>query len=64
VAVRSKEVVGGCLITGIAGSNPTKDVDVLLLYMLCDCVVSGPCDEMITRSEESYQVCVCVCLCT
>ena len=27
------------------------------------CVGSGLCDELITRSEESYRVCVCVCVC-
>ena len=26
------------------------------------CVGSGFCDELITRSEEFYRVCVCVCL--
>jgi len=26
-------------------------------------VGSGLCDELITRSEESYPVCVCVCVC-
>jgi hypothetical protein len=29
---------------------------------LC-CVGSGLCDELITRSEESYRVCVCLILC-
>ena len=27
------------------------------------CVGSGRCDELITRSEESYRVCVCLCVC-
>jgi hypothetical protein len=27
------------------------------------CVGSGLCDELITRSEGSYRVCVCVCVC-
>jgi hypothetical protein len=30
------------------------------------CVGIGPCKELITRTEESYQlfcVCVCVCVC-
>jgi hypothetical protein len=35
VAVLSKEVVGGRLVAGIAGSNLAEGVDVLLLYMLC-----------------------------
>jgi len=29
---------------------------------LC-CVGSGLCDELITRSEKSYRVCVCLILC-
>jgi len=27
------------------------------------CVGSGPCDELVTSSEESYRLCVCVILC-
>jgi hypothetical protein len=41
------------MFAGISGSNPAEGVDVLLLYMLCGCVGSGLCDELITRSEES-----------
>jgi hypothetical protein len=26
-------------------------------------VGSGPCEELITGSEESFRVCVCVCVC-
>jgi hypothetical protein len=29
-----------------------------LVFAVC-CVGSGLCDELITRSEESYRVCVC-----
>ena len=32
------------------------------VFVVC-CVCSGLCDELITRSEESYQRCVCVCVC-
>ena len=32
------------------------------LVFVVFCVGSGFCDELITRSEESYRVCVCVCL--
>jgi hypothetical protein len=32
-----------------------------LVLFVC-CVGSGLCDGLITRSEESYRVCVCVCL--
>ena len=34
-----------------------------MLVSVCDCVCcagSGHCDELITRTEESYKVCVCV----
>jgi len=33
-----------------------------LVFVVC-CVGSGPCDELITCSEESYRVCVCLCVC-
>jgi len=46
-------------IVGISCSNPTVAMDVPLL--MC-CVGSGLCDELITRSEQSYRVCVCVCV--
>jgi hypothetical protein len=48
-------------IAGIAGSNPAELMDVLLLCGMCY-VGSGLCDELITRSEESYRVCVCLCV--
>jgi len=35
---------------------------VSLVFVVC-CIRSGLCDELITCSEESYQVCVCVCVC-
>jgi len=33
------------------------------MFVVC-CVGIGPCDELITASEESYCVCVCVCVCS
>jgi hypothetical protein len=34
------------------------------MFVSCVCCVgSGLCEELITRSEESYRVCVCVCVC-
>jgi len=56
------------------GSNPSGRMDVHLFnwirtsnikeYASCACYVrSGHCDELITRSEESYQLCVCVSNC-
>jgi len=43
------------LIVGIECSNPAEGMDFrLCLY----CVGSGLCDELITCSEECYQVCV------
>jgi hypothetical protein len=35
VAVRSKASVYGRSLTGIAGSNPSGDMDVCLLWLLC-----------------------------
>jgi hypothetical protein len=32
------------------------------VFVVC-CVGSGLCDELITKSEESYRVCVCVTVC-
>jgi hypothetical protein len=37
-------------------------MDVILLCVMCY-VGSDLCDELITRSEESYRVCVFVCVC-
>ena len=48
-------------MVGISGSNPAKDVYVLLFSLFVVCFVSsGLCDELITRPDESYRVCVCV----
>jgi hypothetical protein len=55
--VRSKAEEWGRLILGIACSNSAESKDVLLLSLLC-CVFSGLYDELITRSEKSYRVCV------
>jgi hypothetical protein len=49
----------GHSIAAIAGSIPAEGMDVS--SVVC-CVGSGLCDELITRSEESYRVCVSVCL--
>ena len=32
------------------------------MFVVC-CLGSGVCDGLITRSEESYGLCVCVCVC-
>ena len=44
----------GRLIAGIAGSNSSESMDSCLLC----CVSIDTCDELITRSEESYRACV------
>ena len=51
------------MIAGNAGSNPAKGADVSFLELVLSRVGSGLCDELITRSEESYSVCVCVSVC-
>jgi hypothetical protein len=55
-----KSRVCGRLLAGIAGSNPTGDINVS-----CECRVfaaRGLCDVLIPRSEECYRLaCVIVC---
>ena len=60
MAVRSKASVCRRWITGLTGSNRGEGMEVRLL---CSCVGSDLSDELITRSEESYRVCVCLCVC-
>ena len=43
------------------GSNPAEGMDVRVLFVM-GCVGSGLCDGLITRSEETYDVCVDVIL--
>jgi len=58
-AARSKAWVCSHLLAGIAGSNPFRNMDVCVLWVLC--VVSGFCVGLITRPEESYRLwCVVV----
>jgi hypothetical protein len=60
-AAWSKAWVCGRLLAGIAGSNSAGSMDVS-----CECCVlscTGLCHGLITRSEESYRLCVCVCVC-
>ena len=57
VAVRSKVWVCAFLTVEIVGSNLAEGMDV---HLFC-CVGSCLCDELITRSAESRQVCVFVC---
>jgi hypothetical protein len=62
VPALSKALVCDRLVTGIAGSNPARGMDVCLLclYVVLSCVGRGLCDGQITRPEESYRVSVCV----
>jgi hypothetical protein len=63
VTARSKAWVCGRLITGIAGSNPARGMDVCLLCLnvVLSCVGRGLCDGLITRPEEPYRVSKCMC---
>jgi hypothetical protein len=38
-------------------------ISILPVFFVLCCVGSSLCDELITRSEESYRVCVCAKLC-
>jgi hypothetical protein len=52
-------LVYGRSLAGIVGLNPTMGTDICLLWVLSG---RGLSDELITRSEESYQLwCAIVC---
>ena len=58
---RSKAWACGLSRTGIVGSNPARDMDVCLLWVVCVCVCVcvvrwGLCVRLINRPEECYQV--------
>jgi hypothetical protein len=57
IAVRSNEKVRGRSTAGIAVRISLKAR--MLVFCVC-CVGSGLCDELNTRSEESYRVCVII----
>ena len=60
MAARSKAQVCGSSPAEIEGSNPTGGMDVC--YECCVLSGRGPCDELIPRPDESYQLrCVDVC---
>jgi hypothetical protein len=60
MAVRSKAQVRGSSTAGIAGSNASEVVGILLLCLLRVVASTCNCDELITHSEESYLICMCV----
>ena len=59
--IRSESVGLRCLVAGIASSNPTEGMDVCLVSDVC-CADSSLCNELITRSEECYRMCVSNCV--
>jgi hypothetical protein len=60
--VRSHVYVWSHSVAAIAGSNPVYP-EYSSLVFVAYCVSSGPCEELVTRSEEFNRVCMCVCLC-
>jgi hypothetical protein len=60
VALRSGVLVFSLLSAEIAGSSSAEGTECSSLVFVVCCVVSGLCDGLTTRSEESYRVCVCV----
>jgi hypothetical protein len=62
VAVQFKAQVCDRSISVTAGVIPKEGINVCLLFLIV-WVEVGPCDDLITRSEESYLACVCACVC-
>jgi hypothetical protein len=62
MAAQSKAYVCGRSNAGVAGSNPFSAWMFFSCVLVC-CAGSSPCDELTTRSEESYRVCVRVRAC-
>jgi hypothetical protein len=58
VTARSKALVCGRLVAGVAGSNNAEGMDVCLLCLcvVLSCVGRGPCDGLIPCPKESYRV--------
>ena len=55
MAARSEERVCGRSLAGIASSNPTGDMNVCLLLVLCVLSYTGLCNGPIIRPEELYR---------
>jgi hypothetical protein len=53
----------GSPIAETAVSNPAEGTAVSLLCLLCVVQVAESAPGLITRSGESYRLCVCVCVC-
>jgi hypothetical protein len=58
MAVLCEAYVYGRSIVGIIGSNFAEDMGCPSVVSCMCCVGSGVCHQLITRSEESYWVCV------
>ena len=59
---RPNASVCGRTLAETVGSNPAGGMDVYLWRVLCELTGRGLCDELITRSEETYRLwCVVVC---
>jgi hypothetical protein len=54
-AARSKAYVCSNLITRFVSWNPSEGTDVSSFVLVVCYVGSGLCEELITRSEESYR---------
>jgi len=61
VAVRSKSYICSRLIARIAGSNPAEGVCSSVVLVEC-CIGSGHSNGLITRSDESYRLCLANCV--
>ena len=58
VAARSKAWLCGCSLAGIVGLYPDGGMDVSLSCECCVLSGRGHCVEPITRTEDSYRLCV------